>query len=322
MKRVLANDGIDAKGKEMLEAAGFFVDTTKADQASLAQKINEGNFNVLLVRSATKVRRDVIDACPGLKLIGRAGVGLDNIDVAYANEKGIKVVNTPAASSQSVAELVFAHLFGGVRFLHQSNFEMRNKGASDFAGLKKAYSAGTEIKNKTIGIIGFGRIGQATAKMAIGCGMKVMAHDPFIPAAELEIELPMVSEKIKVKIETTTLDDLLSNSDFISLHVPGLVNGKAIIGAEEISKMKTGAAIVNAARGGVVDEQAIQQALASNKLRFVALDVFLNEPTPDELLLKNLKISVSPHIGAATEEAQERIGIEMAQQIIDFFAAL
>lgn len=320
MKRILANDGIDAKGKEMLETAGFFVETQKAEQAVLAQKINDEQFDVLLVRSATKVRQDVIDACPGLKLIGRAGVGLDNIDVKYATEKGIKVVNTPAASSQSVAELVFAHLFGGVRFLHQSNHAMRSKGASDFAGLKKVYSAGTELKDKTIGIIGFGRIGQATAKIAIGCGMKVLAYDPYIPTAELELDLPMVSTKIKVKIDTTSLDDILKNSDFISLHVPGLVNGKAIIGAEEVAKMKNGAAIVNAARGGVVDEQAIQEALASSKLKFVALDVFNNEPTPDEALLKNEKISLSPHIGAATEEAQERIGIEMAKQIINFFA--
>jgi D-3-phosphoglycerate dehydrogenase len=319
MKRVLANDGIDSAGKQMLEAAGIFVDAQKATQAELISKINDGNFDVVLVRSATKIRQDVIEGCPGLKLIGRAGVGLDNIDVKFAESKGVKVVNTPAASSQSVAELVFAHLFAGVRFLHRSNHEMRTMGHTDFAALKKDYSAGTELKGKTIGIIGFGRIGQATARIAIGCGMKVIAFDPYITSAEITLELPMIAEKISTKISTINLDQLLAESDFISLHVPGLINGKALIGHEEIAKMKKGASIVNAARGGVVEENAILDALNTGQLKFVALDVFNNEPTPDEALLVHPDISLSPHIGAATEEAQERIGLEMARQIIDFF---
>jgi D-3-phosphoglycerate dehydrogenase len=319
MKRILANDGIDSLGKKLLEEAGFFVETQKAIEGHLAETINDGKFDVLLVRSATKVRHSLIDACPGLKLIGRAGVGLDNIDVAYAEGKGMKVINTPSASSQSVAELVFAHLYAGVRFLHQSNHEMRGK--SDFAALKKAYAKGTELQGKTIGIIGFGRIGQATAKIAIGSGMKVLAFDPYIKSATLTLDLPMVQETVSAEIFTSSLEDLLKESDFVTLHVPGLINGKALIGSHELNMMKKGSAIVNAARGGVIDEDALLIALKNGHLKFAALDVFTNEPTPNEDLLKNNQISVSPHIGAATEEAQERIGKEMADLIIRFFNA-
>lgn len=318
MKRILANDGIDSTGKKILEQAGFFVDDVKAVEGHLAEKINNENFDVLLVRSATKVRHSLIDACPNLKLIGRAGVGLDNIDVSYAEGKGIKVINTPSASSQSVAELVMAHLYAGVRFLHKSNFEMRNK--SDFNHLKKAYAKGTELRGKTIGIIGFGRIGQATAKIAIGAGMKVIASDPYIKSAKLSLELPMLAHAVEVEVETVAMEKLLAASDFISLHVPGLVNGKALIGSHELDLMKKGAAIVNASRGGVIDEEALQKSLEKGHLKFAALDVFNNEPTPDEQILKNNNISLSPHIGASTEEAQERIGVEMAESIIRFFS--
>jgi len=318
MRRILANDGIDSTGKKILEQAGFFVDDVKAVEGHLAEKINNENFDVLLVRSATKVRHGIIDACPNLKLIGRAGVGLDNIDVAYAEGKGIKVINTPSASSQSVAELVMAHLYAGVRFLHKSNHEMRNK--ADFNDLKKAYAKGTELRGKTIGIIGFGRIGQATAKIAIGVGMKVIASDPYIKSAKLSLELPMLANAVEVEVETVAMEKLLVESDFISLHVPGLVNGKALIGSHELDLMKKGAAIVNASRGGVIDEEALQKSLEKGHLKFAALDVFTNEPTPDEQLLKNKNISLSPHIGASTEEAQERIGVEMAESIIRFFS--
>ncbi|MFM2285277.1 MAG: hypothetical protein RLZZ543_774 [Bacteroidota bacterium] len=319
-KRVLANDGIDSLGKKILEEAGFFVETNKAPEGQLAETITNGNFDVLLVRSATKVPAAIIDACPTLRLIGRAGVGMDNIDVKYAESKGLKVVNTPASSSQSVAELVFAHLFAGVRFLHDSNFQMRQEGESRFADLKKKYGAGIELKGKTIGIIGFGRIGQAVARMAIGLGMDVVAYDPFLTEATIQLHILPTGQDIPVNIKTSSMEHVLAKSDFISLHVPGKINGKAVLGADELAQLKKGVGLVNAARGGVIDEDALLAALASGQVGFVGLDVFENEPNPRTDLLRHSGISVTPHIGAATQEAQERIGREMADNIIQFFA--
>ncbi|MFY9308429.1 MAG: D-2-hydroxyacid dehydrogenase [Bacteroidia bacterium] len=311
-KKILANDGIDAQGKALLEKAGFTVITEKVAQENLAQAINEQKYIGLTVRSATKVRKDVIDACPGLKLIGRGGVGMDNIDVDYARSKGIEVVNTPAASSHSVAELVFAHLFNSVRFLYDSNRQMPAIGDTQFESLKKKYAKGIELKGKTIGVIGFGRIGQAVAKIALGCGMKVVAFDPFIQEALLYLDIQGVTEKVSVKIHTVPMEKLLAESDFITLHVPG---GK-VITSKEFELMKTGVCIVNAARGGVIDELDLVAALNSGKVAHAGLDVFENEPTPRKELLSHPKISLTPHIGAATEEAQERIGIELAELII------
>lgn len=311
-KKILANDGIDAQGKALLEKAGFTVITDKVAQENLAQAINEQKYIGLTVRSATKVRKDVIDACPGLKLIGRGGVGMDNIDVDYARSKGIEVVNTPAASSHSVAELVFAHLFNSVRFLYDSNRQMPANGDTQFESLKKKYAKGIELKGKTIGIIGFGRIGQAVAKIALGCGMKVVAFDPFIQEALLYLDIQGVTEKVSVKIHTVPMEKLLAESDFITLHVPG---GK-VITSKEFDMMKTGVCIVNAARGGVIDELDLIAALNSGKVAHAGLDVFENEPTPRKELLSHPKISLTPHIGAATEEAQERIGIELSDLII------
>jgi len=311
-KKILANDGIDAQGKALLEKAGFMVITDKVEQQNLTNYINENNIVALTVRSATKVRKDIIDSCPNLKLIGRGGVGMDNIDVDYARSKGIIVVNTPAASSHSVAELVMAHLFNCVRFLYDSNRQMPINGETQFDALKKKYAKGIELKGKTLGIIGFGRIGQAVAKIALGCGMKVIAYDPFIKNADLSIEIIGASNNIVVKIITISLDDLLSSSDFISLHVPG---GK-VITKNEFAKMKDGVCLVNASRGGVIDESDLIDALNSGKVSHAALDVFENEPTPRREILHHPKISLTPHIGAATEEAQERIGIELAELII------
>ena len=311
-KKILANDGIDPIGKSLLEKAGFTVVTDKVAQENLAKAINEQQFVGLTVRSATKVRKDVIDACPGLKLIGRGGVGMDNIDVDYAKSKGIEVVNTPAASSHSVGELVFAHLFNTVRFLYDSNRQMPLNGDTQFDALKKKYAKGIELKGKTLGIIGFGRIGQAVAKIALGCGMKVVAYDPFLKEASLNLEIQGVSEKIMVKIVTVPLEKLLAESDFITLHVPG---GK-VITKKEFDLMKNGVCIVNAARGGVIDEKDLIDALNSGKVGHAALDVFENEPTPNKDLLSHPKISLTPYIGAATEEAQERIGVELAELII------
>ena len=310
-KKILANDGIDAKGKELLEKAGFTVVTEKVAQDQLTNAINTENYVALTVRSATNVRKDLIDACPTLKVIGRGGVGMDNIDVDYARAKGLQVINTPAASSHSVAELVFAHFFGLVRFLHDSNRKMPLSGDTEFDVLKKKYAKGVELKGKTLGIIGFGRIGQEVAKIGLGIGMKVIAHDPFLTEAMIEIDIHGVSP-VRVKIQTLAMDKILEEADFLTLHVP---SGK-VIGAKEFASMKNGVCIVNAARGGVIDEQELLNALNSGKVAHAALDVFENEPNPMKNLLLHEKISLTPHIGAATEEAQERIGIELAEKMI------
>ncbi len=310
MKKILANDGIDAQGKSILEKAGFAVITEKVPQEQLAKAINEQGFVGLTVRSATKVRKDVIDSCPNLKLIGRGGVGMDNIDVDYAKGKGIQVVNTPAASSHSVAELVVASMYNMVRFLYDANRQMPVSGDTQFDVLKKKYAKGIELKGKTLGIVGFGRIGQSVAKIALGIGMKVIAHDPFIKDAILELEI--AGNKLSVAIKTQSFEDVIKNSDFITLHVPG---GK-VITAKEIALMKNGVCLVNAARGGVIDEKDLIDGLNSGKIAHAALDVFENEPTPDKAILSHPKISLTPHIGAATDEAQERIGIELAEKII------
>jgi D-3-phosphoglycerate dehydrogenase len=311
-KRILANDGIDNTGKALLEKAGFVVVTEKVAQENLIAELNSKNYVALTVRSATKVRKDVVDACPNLKVIGRGGVGMDNIDVEYARSKGLKVLNTPAASSHSVAELVFAHLFNTVRFLYDSNRQMPLQGDTQFDALKKKYAKGIELKGKTIGIIGFGRIGQAVAKIALGCGMQVRAYDPFLKEANLELDI-IGAGKVSVHIRSEALENLLKESDFITLHVPG---GK-VIAAKELSQMKNGVILVNASRGGVIDEADLLDALKSGKVAHAALDVFENEPSPRKDLLTHPKISLTPHIGAATEEAQERIGIELAELLIE-----
>ena len=311
--KILANDGISQSGIEALQNNGFEVITTKVAQVQLENFINKHQIDGILVRSATQVRQELIEACPSIKLIGRGGVGMDNIDVDYAIDQGIHVINTPKASSNSVAELVFAHLFGMVRFLHQSNREMPLEGDSRFKDLKKAYALGSELRGKKIGIIGFGRIGQEVARIALGIGMEVLATDRFIESAPISIDF-FNGQKITITIETTDLDSLLKESDFISLHVP--VQEDYVIGTKEISKMKTGICIINAARGGVIDEVAFIKAIEKNKVKFAGLDVFEKEPNPEIQLLMNPELSLTPHIGAATIEAQDRIGTELATQII------
>ena len=318
MINILANDGISQAGIDTLTEKGFKVITKKVAQEDLINAINKNNYEVLLVRSATTVRKGLIDACPNLKLVGRGGVGMDNIDVEYAKEKGINVINTPAASSSSVAELVFAHLFGMVRFLFDSNRQMPMVGDSDFKSLKKSYANGRELSGKTLGIIGFGRIGQEVAKRAIGLGMKVIAHDKFIEEANITLDF-FNGDKKSFSIETESLKEVLKNSDFITLHVPKIGN-KSVIGAEEIGQMKTGAGIVNASRGGVIDETALMFALDKEKLAYAGLDVFDNEPNPSIHICMHNAISLTPHIGAATLEAQDRIGTELADQISSHFS--
>ncbi|WP_256006668.1 D-2-hydroxyacid dehydrogenase [Pedobacter deserti] len=314
MVRILANDGIDPIGKMLLEQAGFVVDTETVPQDKLAEALK--NYDAITVRSATQVRKELIDQCPNIKLIGRGGVGMDNIDVEYARSKGVAVVNTPAASSLSVAELVFAHLFTGVRFLQDANRKMPVDGDSKFNALKKAYAKGIELRGKTIGIIGFGRIGRETATVALGLGMNVLAYDLYPFDGKLTLSL-QGGVQVDIPVKTVSLDDVISGSDFISLHTP--FADKPILGASEFEKMKKGVGIVNCSRGGTIDEQALITALDSGQVAFAGLDVFDNEPTPSRAVLEHSKISLTPHIGASTNEAQERIGTELATLIIEHF---
>lgn len=315
--KILANDGISNEGKKHLENAGFTVITDKVNQEDLSSFVNENNVEVVLVRSATTVRKEVIDACPNLKLIGRGGVGMDNIDVAYARENGRIVINTPASSSQSVAELVMGHLFSLSRSLHHS---FKNMESGDFNTLKKQYSKGIELRGKTLLIVGFGRIGQSLASYALGCGMNVLALNKVADTVSIPVgPFPGVG-MIQVPITSTTdLHAALPQADFISLHVPKQDNGNAVIGEAEFSLMKKGTIIVNAARGGVIDENALLKALENGQIAAAGLDVFNNEPNPMTDLLNNDKIATTPHIGAATNEAQDRIGLELADQIIKQF---
>ncbi len=312
---VLANDGISQSGVDALEAAGFEVRTENVPQDQLIDAINNDGISALLVRSATKVRKDLIDACPSLKLIGRGGVGMDNIDVDYARSKGIHVVNTPAASSQSVAELVMGQLFSISRFLYDASANMPNKGASEFKALKKKYGKGVELRGKTLGVIGLGRIGQYTAKYALGCGMNVIGCTHGVDKVSVNVEVN--GQKIPVNIPLKSMEDVLAESDYISLHVPAQEDGSAVLGTAEFAKMKKGIRIVNAARGGVIDEDALIASLNDGTVSYCALDVFVNEPTPRADVLAHEKIASTPHIGAATVEAQDRIGEELAEQIMD-----
>ena len=308
--KVLANDGISASGAAAIQASGHELSTTKVAQNQLIDYINEEKIDVILVRSATTVRKDMIDACPSLKGIGRGGVGMDNIDVEYAREKGLKVFNTPAASSDSVAELVMGHMRSLVRFMHDSNRQMPLEGDSKFGALKKSYAKGVELRGRTLGIVGFGRIGQALAKLAIGAGMKVVFSD--IHEDNVDVELSFFDgQSAKFTCENVGFDRVLTESDFISVHVPG----GDLIGASELEKMKDGVVLLNAARGGVINEEALLDALESGKVAGAGLDVFVNEPTPAVKVLMNGKLSVTPHIGAATLEAQDRIGTELAAHI-------
>lgn len=316
--KILANDGISVSGVEKLENAGFEVIQTKVAQSQLIDYLNKHQIPIILVRSATQVRKELIDACPHLKLVGRGGVGLDNIDVSYAESKGVRVINTPAASSRSVAELVFAHIFGGARHLNKANREMPLEGESNFKKLKKSFT-GQELFGKTMGIFGFGRIGYEVAKIGLGIGMKVLVFDENLKEdEESAVELEFAGgQTIELNVQATTKEGLLKNADFISMHVPAQ-NGY-LVGKEEINQMKETAGLINTARGGVVDEVAVDKALEERKLGFAALDVFENEPTPPIKLLMNPNISLSPHIGGSTREAQERIGVELADQIITQF---
>ena len=313
--KILANDGLAKNGIKALEQAGCTVLTTTVAQEQLPSFINKNNITVLLVRSATNVDAELIDTCPELQIIGRAGVGLDNIDVAYAQKKGIKIINTPEASSNAVAELVFAHLLSGVRFLYDANRNMPLDGDTKFKELKKSYTNAVELKGKTLGIIGFGRIGQATAKIALGMGMKVMYHNPDMDSKTISLSF-FNGESVSFTLENSTKEELLKTADFISLHLPS--QKEYNIGAAEFKLMKNGVGIINTARGTLLDEVALIDAMESKKVGFAGLDVFESEPHPEIKILMNPNISLSPHMGGSTLEAQDRIALELANQIIDF----
>ena len=310
--KVLANDGISESGINKLEEYGFKVDLTKVAQEQLVDYINTNSITSLLVRSATQVRKDIIDNCPSLKIIGRGGVGMDNIDVEYAKSKGLQVINTPAASSKSVAELVFSHLFSCVRFLHESNRSMPLDGDSKFKDLKKSYAKGTELSGKTLGIIGFGRIGQEVAKIGIGIGMNIIFFDKL--NKEVSLTLNFFDGQSKTfNLSSSSYEDLLNSSDFITVHIPA--SDKYIIDSNEFSQMKNGVGILNLSRGGILNEEELLKNIESGKVSFAGIDTFENEPKPSIKILMNSNISLTPHIGAATNEAQDRIGLELADKI-------
>ena len=317
MVKILANDGIHPYGQLLLEEAKYQVDTERIPQDQLAERLPE--YDAVIVRSATKIRKALIDRCPKLKIIARAGVGMDNIDVQYAREKGIKVINTPVASSRSVAELVVGHMFTLARSLHLSNRAMPVSGASKFKALKKQFSKGSELSGKTLGIIGFGRIGQELARIALGIGMDVLATDVSDKEASIKIRTPKVANAtFAIQVKTTSLEDLLTKSDFISFHIP-FSNGETAIDATAIETMKEGVFLINTSRGGVIDEATLLAALDSGKVAGVALDVFVDEPNPRQDLLEHPSVSVTPHIGGSTAEAQRNIGLELADALINFF---
>lgn len=314
--KILINDGLHKAGIELLEKAGYTVDTNSIAQTDLLGKLNE--YDAIIVRSATQVRTELIEASPNLKVIGRGGVGLDNIDVDFAKSKNIAVLNTPAASSRSVAELAMAHLFGIVRSLPAVNKAMSLDGVSDFGALKKSASKGIELQGKKLGLIGFGRIGRATASIALGCGMEILAYDPFLTAGDVTLDLhPVYNHEFTINVKTVSKEELLANADFISLHIPG---GQGyVLDTPEFEQMKDGVGVVNCARGGTINEAALLGAIKSGKVKYAATDVFEKEPPVNTDILRMNAVGLSPHIGASTEEAQERVGIELAQNIINFF---
>lgn len=316
MIKILVNDGIHPDGQLLLEEANYQVDTTKIPQEELAARLPE--YDAIIVRSATKVRQALIDQCPNLKVIARGGVGMDNIDVDYARSKGIKVINTPKASSQSVAELVIGHLFTLSRFLHRANREMPQEGEHNFKGLKKQYAKGVQLRGKTLGIIGFGRIGQEAARLALGMGMKVLAADLLERTVSIELTTPHAAGvAFSIDVATGSVEQVLKNSDYITIHVPS--SDQPVIGAQEMKLLKKGVFLVNTSRGGTIDEAALLEALENGTVAGAALDVFEGEPQPNTALLNHPQISVSPHIGASTVEAQRNIGLELADAFIDFF---
>ena len=310
---VLANDGISEKGIQLLKEAVMTVLDARVSAEHLSNFINENNVDVLLVRSATQVRKNLIDECPNLKIIGRGGVGMDNIDVDYAIDKGIYIINSPKASRKSVAELVFAHFFSLARFLHESNRLMPLEGETKFNTLKKSFNNATELSGKTLGVIGMGNIGLEVIKIGISLGMSIVAYNRTPKTENVKISF-FDGQSLHFEIKSVNLDEVLKKSDFISINISNAE--KYFIDNEQIAMMKEGVFIANTARGGVLNEVALIDAIERGKVAGAALDVFENEPNPEIEILMNPALSLSPHIGGNTLEAQNRIAEELAEQII------
>lgn len=310
--KILANDGIAVEAKEKLTNAGFEVIETKVAQNQLENYLNENSIDAIVVKK-TQVRQELIENCPSLKLIAKAGVKMDNIDVEYAVDNGVHVINTPTASSTAVAELVFAHLFGMVRFLHASNREMPLEGDTRFKELNKAYSQGIELRGKTLGIIGLGKTGKEVAKIAFGLGMNVIASDTNVDEETITLDF-FNGQKVAFPLNTIPLEELLKSADFISLHVSEQED--YLITTSEFDKMKQGVGIINTSVSGIINEVDLIKAVDNGKVLFAGLDVFETEPTPAVQLLMHNNLSLSPNIGSETIEAEQRISNELAMQII------
>ncbi|CAM1353909.1 NAD(P)-dependent oxidoreductase [Tenacibaculum insulae] len=313
--RILATDGISESGKATLENAGFEVIITKVAQEQLENFINDEEINAIIIKNNTQIHTELIDNCPTLKLIANASTNNDNIDVIYAEECGLQIVNIADASANAVAELVFAHLLGMARFLHQANREMPLEGDMSFNSLKKQFANGTELRGKTIGIIGMDAEGQQVAKVALGLGMKVLAYDVNY---DNSITIPVDfynGQVIDIEIDVISSDELFKEAHFISLHLSAQENH--VIGAKEFDKMKDGVGFINVAQSGLVDEIALVNAIESGKVKYAGLDSFENQPKPEIQLLMNPNLSLSPNIASYTVEAQHKIGTELANKIIN-----
>ncbi|PQJ23350.1 NAD(P)-dependent oxidoreductase [Tenacibaculum sp. SG-28] len=316
--RILINDKISENGIATLRAAGFEVIVTKVAQVQLENYICENSIDAIVVNHNTGVTQELLEACPSIKLIACTRPNMDNIDIDYAYENGIHVVNATKATTIAVAELVFAHLFGMVRFLHQSNREMPLEGDSRFGDLKKQFSVGQELRGKTLGIIGLGKVGTEVAKIAVGIGMRVIAtHSTKSENPEVTLSF-FDGQSITIPIATKKTEDVLKAADFISIHTPLLDD--YVIGEKQLALMKDNVGIVNTAIGGVIDEIALVNAIKKGKVKYAGLDVYENQPTPEIQLLMNPEISLTPNIGGTTKESQERIGDEIAKQIIELLA--
>ena len=315
--KVLANDGISQNSKKELIDLNFKIFDTKIDQNELIKYINRNLIEIILVRSATIINSEILNNCKSIKLIGRAGVGLDNIDLISAKKNNVRVFNTPNASSISVAELVISHLLSANRDLHITNRSMPLNGETKFKEIKSHSSECKEVMFKTLGIIGLGRIGQEVAKRAFSLGMNVIAFDKKIEKIKIHLD-HIKNQNIFFDLKTSSLNDVLKESDFITLHIPK-INDKPFIGRDEFDTMKKGVGIINTSRGGLIDESELIKFLNNKKVSFAALDVYENEPVPNIQLLMHDKISLSPHIGGSTVEAQERIGDEIVKEIKSFY---
>ena len=313
--KVLANDGISTNGIQLLEQIGFEVITTKVAQEQVAAYINKNEITVLLVRTATKISTELIDDCPSLKVIGIAGETVDPKIVEYAKTKGKTIVKAADSSAEAVAELVFAHLFSGARFLHDANRNMPLEGDSSFNNLKKAYSSGVELRSKTLGIIGFTSSGIEVAKIGLALGMNVIVADGSTEETAIELNFHN-GQSISLKVEKVELNVLLKLSDFITLHLP-TSDKKHLINESAFKLMKDNVGIINVSQGGIINEVELLKALDNGKVLFAGLDVFEDQPTPAVQVLMHPKVSLTPHIGSSTVETQQRMEIELTHKVID-----